>query len=31
MTQSRLADHFALVVHGGADYPVPYQTRPPSS
>ena len=30
MTQSRLAGHFALVVHGGADYSVPYQT-PPSS
>jgi hypothetical protein len=30
-TTSRLADHFALVVHGGTDYPVPYQTHPPSS
>ncbi|HEX5194937.1 MAG TPA: DUF4430 domain-containing protein [Solirubrobacteraceae bacterium] len=30
-TQSRLADHFALVVHDGTDYPVPYQAHPPSS
>jgi hypothetical protein len=31
LTPARLADRFALVVHGGTDYPVPYQSRPPSS
>ena len=28
LTQSRLARRFALVVHGGTDYPVPYQGSP---
>jgi hypothetical protein len=31
LTQSTLADRFALVVHDGTDYPVPYQAHSPSS
>jgi hypothetical protein len=31
LTPSTLAHRFALVVHGRTDYPVPYQSHPPSS
>jgi Domain of unknown function (DUF4430) len=31
LTPSRLAGRFALVVHGGTDYPVPIQSHSPSS
>ncbi len=31
LTPARLADRFALVVHGGTDTPVPYQSQPSSS